>query len=130
MLYSEREVTMATILEQVICGKISPELGTIKLKISKRTVYRKIKKYQGVGLPALIHGNRGRESRRKIPETTWTRIEETLRNELADFGPTHAQEKLAQEPYNLLVSAESLRKRMRKIGLPIKKAAKPQSLSK
>jgi len=121
MLYSEREVTMAVILDQVICGTTTAELAALKLKISQRTLYRRLKRYRAEGAAGLIHRNKGRESHRKVPESTWSKIEIILKNELSGFGPSHAQEKLAQEPYNIVISAESLRRRMRKLGFPLKK---------
>jgi transposase-like protein len=59
------------------------------------------------GDQALVHGLRGRPSNRRLDEDLRQEVVQAYRKSFADFGPTLASEKLAEQ--GLKVSAETLR---------------------
>ena len=72
---------------------------------------RLTKRYQACGLAALISKKRGCTSNRRLDAATRTTTVELIGTYYRDFGPTLAQEKLA-ELHNLHLSVESTRQIM------------------
>jgi len=79
-------------------------------------VRRLAREYRLRGINALIHGNRGKVSNRKIRETTKQQGIALVRQHYPDFGPTFATEKLAEQ-HGITVSSETLRQWMISDGL-------------
>jgi hypothetical protein len=118
MLYSEREVKMIQALEQLKNKKITIGKASIILNCSKRTVFRLQKRYLQ-GPENLIHKNKGRPSHRATNPAWLTKIEELMNGDFKGFGPTFVQNKLAQNPYNICLSRETIRKFYKKKGFSI-----------
>jgi hypothetical protein len=116
MLYSEREVKMIQALEQLKNKKITIGKASIILNCSKRIVFRLQKRYLQ-GPENLIHKNKGRPSHRATNPAWLTKIEELMNGDFKGFGPTFVQNKLAQNPYNICLSRETIRKFYKKKGM-------------
>ena len=67
-----------------------------KLEISERQVRRLVRRYRAEGDKGLIHRLRGCESARKIKEEIRDKIVDIYVEKYKGFGPTLAQEKLAE----------------------------------
>ena len=87
-----------------------------KLEISERQVRRLVRRYRAEGDKGLIHRLRGCESARKIKEEIRDKIVDIYVEKYKGFGPTLAQEKLA-EVEDIKISRESLRKYLLEAGL-------------
>ena len=88
--------------------------------IIKRLIRKEINAAQGYercdadvlyGPQALIHGNRGKKSNRRLPDKERQRIIKLLHKHYYDFWPTHASEKLA-EVHNLIHDPKTIRQIM------------------
>jgi len=86
------------------------------LNISDRQVRNLIDKVREKGSKGLAHGNRGRESPKKMAEAEEERLAGIIKNKYWDFGPTFAAEKL-WERQGLKVSDEKLRQIMIDAGI-------------
>ena len=65
---NEKEIKRKEIIELVINKKITQKEAALKLEITDRQIRRLIIKYYDQGDKALIHGNKGKISNKKISE--------------------------------------------------------------
>jgi transposase len=104
----DRLVTLSKAKERLITQvEAAAELG-----VSVRHVKRLLKALKQRGDGAVIHGLRGRPSRRRLPETTKQKAVQILSEPVYEgFGPTLAAEYLHQK-HQVKVSKETLRQWM------------------
>jgi hypothetical protein len=91
----KKELLRGKIMETVKRGELTIKSATKELKVSYRQGRRIYAAYCGGGDAALIHGNTGKESRRKIEGLIREAALKAYREKYYDFGPTFAAEKLA-----------------------------------
>jgi hypothetical protein len=93
---SHKELTKYDIIKRLlrkdINGTTAAELIGLSIRQTKR-LKAAVKKY---GPEALIHGNRGRQSNRRLPDKERQKIIKLLGKYYYDFWPTHASEKLKE----------------------------------
>jgi len=71
------------------------------LGLSVRQARRLKRRFRTAGAAGLVHGLRGRRSNRRLPEAFRQRVVKRHQERYADFGPTFACEKLAEEGLEL-----------------------------
>lgn len=107
----DTELARFETIRQLIDNTIN---GTEAAKLLFRSV-RQIKRLKvrvmNEGAQGVIHGNRGKDSNRKLSSVTRKNAQKFLIRKYADFGPTFAQEKL-REDHALVMSVESVRQIM------------------
>jgi len=81
------------------------------LGVSVRHVKRLKKRVKQEGAKGVIHGNRGKASNRRIPDSEREKIAKILKERYADFHPLHASEKLA-EAHAIIRDPKTIRKIM------------------
>ena len=113
---SERELNRVEVLSQVSQGRMTAVAAANVLGLSRRQVHRLLKRFETEGAAAIRHKARGRVSNRRIDPGLREFAVSLVREQLADFGPTLAAEKL-EEHHGLKVSRETLRKWMAEDGL-------------
>lgn len=119
-----REVFMMTgeearrlyVIQQVLERKIRQRHAAVILNRSVRQVRRLVRRVRQDGPRGIPHRLRGRRSNRRHADALQHRAIELYRQHYADFGPTLAQEKLA-ERHRLSVGRETLRRWLRAAGL-------------
>ena len=121
---SQKEVERAQILDQLKEDKISPREAAQRLGISTRQVRRLAKLYMASGLSGLVSKKRGRASNRRLNDAICAMAIDLIGMHYRDFGPTLANEKLA-DLHDIKLSIESTRQLMIKAGywLPKKGAS-------
>ena len=105
---SIKELQKAEILLRVINKKISQIEASKLLRLSYRQTNRLVNRVRKGGIKALSHGNRGKESKRKISEDKIDEIIQIYQEKYHDFKPTFACEKLL-ENHKIKISNEKLR---------------------
>jgi hypothetical protein len=105
MTQQERDVLK--ILHLVLAGTLTQVEAARLLRLSSRHVRRLQRRLAEEGDQAVIHGLRGKPSNHRIDPALRRKILATYRRDYADFGPTFASEKLAEQ--GLVVSPETLR---------------------
>ncbi|MBI4365419.1 MAG: helix-turn-helix domain-containing protein [Deltaproteobacteria bacterium] len=117
MRLTMREEQRINVMQEVLDKKITRAAAGRALGVKERQVYRMLEKVRGRGIRGLIHGNKGKESPRKIPESFWRRVVRIVRKKYLDVNDLHLQ-KLLEREEGIVVTRESLRKRFRaaKIG--------------
>lgn len=97
---SQKEVKKYDIIKKLINKEINGTEAAKTLNLTTRHIRRLKQKVGKKGIKGLIHGNRGKESNRKIPNKEKERIKKLLHSKYSDFGPTFASEKL-EENHNI-----------------------------
>ncbi len=113
---SNKEWDKARLIQRVLDRRLSQVEAAGILGISTRQVRRLCRRVEERGVASLGHGLRGRPSNRRSMAGDRDRILAVVRERYADFGPTLAQEKLA-ELHGLHVSVETLRQFMQSLTL-------------
>src|SRR3954452_5730599 len=105
---SQRERDVLKVLHTVLSGERTQAEAARLLGLSTRQVRRIQRKLQASGDQAVVHGLRGRPSNHQ-PDPAFKRsVLDAYRARYADFGPTFASEKLAEE--GLPVCPQTLRR--------------------
>lgn len=113
---TKKEIRRLKILHKVIDGEVTQVKASEILGISDRQIRNVIAKIKEKGDKAIVHGNRGRRSPRKMSREQEEIIAEVIRRRYSGFSPTLASEKLC-ECEGLRVSKEKLRQIMLEKGL-------------
>ena len=83
-------------MEMVKRGQKTLKAASLELGISYRQAKRVYQKYLDGGDQALIHGNRGKPSNRRVDQVLVQQALSLYAEKYSDFGPTLAQEKLLE----------------------------------
>ena len=119
-----KEEKRLEIIHRVFRGKLTVVRAAMVLGVSERQCYRiKARVVKGGGA-GVVHGNRGRPSRRKVKEETERRIVELAKGKYRGFNDHHLTEKLKEEE-RIELSREKVRRILRSQGIcsPRKKRA-------
>lgn len=114
---SQRERDRLKVLHEISRGQITQKQAAEQLKLSERQVRRLVTSLKQRGDVAVVHGLRGRASKRKTTGD-WERraIEELSRQECRDFGPTFAAEHVSKV-LGIEVGRDTIRKWLIAAGL-------------
>jgi len=116
VVMSERELNRIEVLSQVEDGKLSVEAAANMLNLTRRQVFRLLRRFREDGPVGLRHKARGTSPNNRIHDAKRIYALDLIRENYADFGPTLAAETLA-ERHGFKVSRETLRKWMQEEGL-------------
>ena len=105
---SQKERDVLKVLHGVLNGERTQAEAARLLGFSSRHVRRLQRRLEADGDPALVHGLRGRPSNHRADPAHRQKALAAYRRRYADFGPTFACEKLAEE--GLLVVPQTLRR--------------------
>ena len=105
----QKERDRLKVLHEVKQGHLTQAAAAEQLGISERWVRELVRRVRKKGDRAVVHGLRGRPSKRRISGKKQAKAIELYRREYGDFGPTLAAEYLA-EKHGIGVSKETLRK--------------------
>jgi len=123
---SDQEQSRAEIICLYVEGHIKQKTAAKRIGLSTRQIRRHAKEYRLHGAKALIHGNRGQVSNRKIRDDIKLRALALVHEHYHDFGPTFAAEKLL-EKHDIDISSETLRQWMISDGIWKTKSKKKQN---
>lgn len=98
-------------MAQLLEGKLDQGGVAQRLAITVRQVKRLKRRYTDDGIAGLISKKRGRPSNHRTPERLLTQAISLIGAYYADFGPTLATEKLAEQ-HAIKLSVETVRKHM------------------
>jgi transposase len=113
---SQRELSRLEVIQRVSAKRLTQRESASLLKLSVRQVKRLVRAYRKHGASALQSRRRGHPSNNHLPEELVSQVSQLLRSRYYDFGPTLAQEKLAEDD-RLTLSRESVRRLMISLGL-------------
>lgn len=116
VMMSERELNRVEVLAQVDDGWLTVDNAANLLDLTRRQIFRLLKRYRQDGASAIRHKARGRPPNNRIHGAKRDYAMALIRESYADFGPTLAAEMLA-EHHGFRVSRETVRKWMQEDGL-------------
>ncbi len=114
---SRKEAPREGLIRAALRGRITNQEAADALGLSTRQFRRIRARYRRAGVDGLIHGNRGRPSRRRLPEELAERITQLMATTYAGFNDHHLTEKL-QTVEGIPVSRECVRRLRLAAGLP------------
>lgn len=106
-----KEARRYRIITDLSAGKIDGTEAAKKLDLSVRQTKRLKAAVKKKGLKGVVHGNRGRESNRRIDKKIIQKAKKHIRETYHDFNPLLAKEKLA-ELNKIELSKETVRQLM------------------
>lgn len=98
-------------MAQLAEGKLDQKSASDRLGVTVRQIKRLKRNYLSNGIAGLISKKRGQLSNRRIPESLIANAMSLIGVHYADFGPTFAAEKLAEQ-HGISLSVETVRKHM------------------
>lgn len=113
---AEKEFERGNIITDLINGKINGTDASKQIGVSIRHVKRLKSVVKKHGIKGLAHGNRGKESNRKLDDEIIEKVKLCLTKKYYDFSPTFATEKL-YEIDKIKIGKEKVRGIMAEIGL-------------
>ena len=116
VMMSERELNRVEILAQVDDGRLTVDNAANLLDLTRRQVFRLLKRYRQDGASAIRHKARGKPPNNRIHMAKRDYALSLVKENYRDFGPTLAAEMLAAH-HGFKVSRETLRKWMIEDGI-------------
>ena len=117
---SQKEVNRPGLVRAAEKGKVTNVEGAASLGVSVRQFRRLRRAYRERGLAGLLHGNRGRPSRRRMSEEERAEVLELMVGKYAGFNDSHLTEKLRRVE-RLSLSRELVRRIRVEAKLPAKR---------
>lgn len=121
---SQRELHRYHTLRLVLEGRITGAQAAASLGLSHRHVWWLLARLRTAGRRALVHGNRGRPSGRRLPAALRARILTLARGPYAGLNTTHLTEKLQAEA-GLTVSRVSVHRLLGAAGVARPRRRRP-----
>lgn len=110
LVMSQKERDHLTVVKQVVKGRLSTREACQILNLSRRHVFRLLKRYRESSDGGLIHRLRGKASNRGYPKRIRQKVLELYwRPEYRDYGPSLFAEVLAND-HKILVDHETIRR--------------------
>jgi transposase len=102
------ELRRLHVIHHAMENRITQRAAAALLGLTDRHVRRIIQRVRVSGDGGIVHRGRGQPSNRRIPEKVKAKVLRLYARRYADFGPTLAAEKLAEQA-GLIISDETLR---------------------
>src|SRR6201986_65896 len=113
---SKQEFNRLDVLLRVQSGRLHVADACALMGLHRRQVFHLLRGLKQDGAPSLLSKRRGKPSNHRLPAEVRALALSIVRERYADFGPTLAAEKLAEQ-HGCVVSRETLRGGMRADGL-------------
>lgn len=84
------------VVQRLLRSQLTIATAALQLRLSTRHLKRLKAKARKSGLSALLHGNRGKPSPNRLPDSERKRIVALVSEKYLDFSPTFAAEKLSE----------------------------------
>ena len=96
IIMSQKEVSRYDIIQKAIKNEIKGIEAAEMLNLTARHIRRLKKNVAENGMQGLVHGGRGKPSKRKIADKEVEKIKKLIHKHYHDFGPTFTTEKLEE----------------------------------
>lgn len=118
-----KEQKRVEVIERVFRGELRMAEAALVLGVSERHSFRIKAKIRKEGVKGVIHGNRGRSSKRKVTQNTQARVVKLAQGKYRGFNDHHLTEKLKEEGIEL--SREKVRQILRCGGIASPRKRRP-----
>jgi transposase len=117
---SKHEQRRMWVVSRVMAGELGVPEAAGLLGLSERSIRRLRARMEREGPAALVHGDRGRVSPRRLPEVTRAQVLELVEERYPDVNDVHLSELLAERE-GISVSRAALRRLLRDAGRPARR---------
>jgi transposase len=121
---TSRDQRRVWILTKLLVGEVTTAEAAALLGLSERQIWRLRRDFERDGPAALVHGNRGRPSSRRLAEAVRARIVELARTTYDGANDSHLAELLAEHE-GIEISRPSLQRLLRGAGLASPRRRRP-----
>lgn len=121
---SQRDLHRYHTLRLVREHRLTGAEAAVRLGLTERHTWWLLARLREKGRTALVHGNRGRPSGRRLPKPTQQQILTLARGTYAGLNTTHLTEKLQAE-HGLAVSRATVHRLLRAAGVPRPRHRRP-----
>jgi transposase len=121
---TSRDQRRAWILTKLLVGEVTTTEAAALLSLSERQVWRLRRAFERDGPAALVHGNRGRPSSRRLAEAVRAQIVELARTTYDGANDSHLAELLAEHE-GIEIGRSSLQRLLRGAGLASPRRRRP-----
>jgi transposase len=104
-----------TAMTRLVAGELTVAEVAVLLGRSERSIWRLRRRYVELGVDAIVHGNRGRASPRRLAEATRTRILDLAATVYDGANDSHLAELLAERD-GIVIGRSSLQRLLRSAG--------------
>ena len=111
-----KEQKRLLVLNELLGGRMTGQEAADVLGLSLRHTRRLIAAYRLEGAAVLAHGNRGKQSPRRTPETVEEQIVALAKGQYHDYNNCHFAEEL-EERHGIAVSSSTVRRIRQRHGL-------------
>jgi len=94
---TERDILKMNVVGRYLDGKVTALEAAEELAVSERQFRRYISAYRMEGAIGLLHGNRGKPSSRRIPDSVREQIQRLMLEEYRDYNTSHMRDALEEE---------------------------------
>ena len=112
-----KEQKRLLVLNEILVGRLTGQEAAEVMGLSLRHTRRLIAAYRQEGAAVLAHGNRGKRSHRRTPETVEEEIVALAKDLYHDYNNCHFTEEL-EERHGISVSSSTVRRIRQRHGLP------------
>lgn len=91
-----KENERVKVVRDILSGRRTQSGEAKRLHVTTRCIRYWMESFEAEGAAGLVHGNRGKESPRRIPKKERNLIVSLIQKHYWDFGPTFASEKLSE----------------------------------
>lgn len=116
IIMSKKELDKVTVIRDLVNRRIKSKEAAKLLNLSTRQIRRLKNRFEKFGGKGLVHQNRGQQGHNRLPDKLVAKTKKILEERYADFWPSHAQEKLA-ENHGIGISKEKIRQIMIEVKL-------------
>ncbi|MBI1495450.1 helix-turn-helix domain-containing protein [Halocynthiibacter styelae] len=92
VMMSERDLNRIEVISQIVDGRLTAECAANMLALTKRQIFRLLRRFREDGPSALSHKARGKPPNNKVAVSKRTYAMDLVREKYRDFGPTLAAE--------------------------------------
>jgi len=121
---TQRELHRYHTLRLVLEGRVTGAEAATSLHLTERHIWWLLARLREEGRPALVHGNRGRPSGRRLPAATQAQILAFARGPYAGLNTTHLTETL-QAAHGLVISRATVHRLLRAAGVARPRRRRP-----
>ena len=120
MTLTMKEVKRVEVIQKAVSGEITVMETKEFLGLSERQVYRLKGSFKLKGVKGLIHGNRGKVSKRRLDHEISEKIVNLAKGEYEGYNDSFFTERLGEEE-GIRISREKVRQRLRPQGIGSKR---------
>ncbi len=97
VMMTDRDVLRVNVVGRYLDGKVTAREAAEELTVSERQFRRYVSACRLKGATGLLHGDRGKPSPRRIPDTVRQRVKDLMLGEYREYNTSHIRDVLQEE---------------------------------